>query len=312
MTAPVLSLHHVTATADAAQADLDFYAGLLGLRLVKQTVNFDNPGVYHFYYGDELGRPGTIWTTFPYHGKGVPVGVHGAGQITATAFSVPVGSLEYWDGRLAARGAEATRPEPAFGEARIVITDPSGLTIELVETADDRPGWTHVEVGAGAAIRGLRSVTLTVRDPRRTEAFLMELLGLTVVAGEGEAVRLGAGSGRPGHTLDIRPAGAAPDARNGIGTVHHVALAVPDAATQTAIRSEVMRRGIPVTPVLDRQYFQSIYFREPGGVLLEIATIGPGFTVDETPDALGQTLKLPPWEEPNRTTIEATLPPITA
>lgn len=311
MSRPVVSLHHVTATVDTAQADLDFYAGLLGLRLVKRTVNFDNRGVYHFYYGDELGTPGTIWTTFPYHGKGVRQGVHGAGQITATALSVPRGALGYWVERLRAQRVPVSELESRFGEPALRAVDPSGLVIELVEADDARAPWTGAEVGVEAAVRGLRGVTLTVRDPGTTAAFLAGLLGFEEVGSEADLTRLGAGGSAPGLTLDLRAAGGAPDAVNGLGTVHHVALAVADAETQLAIREEVARRGIRVTPVLDRQYFQSIYFREPGGVLLEVATMRPGFTVDEAPEDLGRGLKLPPWEEPNRAAIEAALPAIT-
>lgn len=311
MSRPIVSLHHVTATVDTAQADLDFYAGLLGLRLVKRTVNFDNRGVYHFYYGDALGTPGTIWTTFPYHGKGVRQGVHGAGQITATALSVPRGSLGHWVERLRARGVAVSELESRFDEPALRAVDPAGLVIELVETDDARAPWTGGGVEAEAAIRGLRGVTLTVRDPAATAAFLSGLLGFEETALEGDLTRLGLGSGAPGLTLDLRAAGGAPDAVNGLGTVHHVALAVADAGTQLAIRDEVVRRGLTVTPVLDRQYFQSIYFREPGGVLLEVATISPGFTVDEAAEELGRGLKLPPWEEPNRAAIEAALPAIT-
>lgn len=311
MSAPAVSLHHVTATVDRAQPDLDFFAGLLGLRLVKRTVNFDNASVYHFYYGDELGRPGTVWTTFPYHGKGVRIGVHGAGQITATALSVRLGTIGYWTERLAGAGVAAEPLAARFDEVGLRVRDPSGLVIELVEGRDDRPGWAGAGVDSASAVRGLAGVTLLVRDPPRTVEFLTGLLGLRVVGTSGRVTRVTAGPDRPGHRLDVRAATDEPDARNGLGTVHHVALAVPDAAAQLAIREEVVRRGIDVTPVRDRQYFQSIYFREPGGVLLEIATVAPGFTLDEPADQLGAALRLPPWEEPNRPTIEAALPRIT-
>jgi len=238
MSSPILGLHHVTATVDDAQADVDFSVSALGLRLVKKTVNFDNHFVYHFYYGDEVGHPGTIWTTFPYKGRGVAVGSKGAGQITVTSFSVPAGSLDAWKTRLRERGYVVTDAPPRFGEESVLITDPSGLVIELVANDAD--------------------------------------------------VRL-------------------PWAKNGLGTVHHVAMAVGSEDDQLKIRGEL--EGVAhVTPVRDRQYFKSIYFREPGGVLFEIATTRPGFPVDEPVSALGRGLKLPPWEEPNRTEIEAQLP----
>lgn len=309
MSVAMRSLHHVTATVDAAQPDLDFYGGLLGLRLVKRTVNFDNHRVYHFYYGDELGTPGTVWTTFPYRGHGVRAGVHGAGQVTATAFSIPPGSVPFWASRLRAAGAGAAERAPAFGETGLRLVDPSGLAIELVEAADPRAPWTGV-VERGAAVRGLRGVTLTVRDGAPTVDFLSELLGFEVLARDGDLIRLGLGSDAPGQTLDVRADPAAPPAVNGIGTVHHVALAVDSPAGQVRLRAELQSRGVQVTEVMDRKYFQSIYFREPGGVLIEVATMSPGFTVDEPAESLGAALRLPPWEEARRTEIEAGLPPI--
>jgi glyoxalase family protein len=310
VTPPIPSLHHVTATVDAAQPDVDFYARLLGLRLVKRTVNFDNHSVWHFYYGDERGTPGTIWTTFPYHGHGVPAGVHGAGQITATAFSVPPGSLGWWAERLRARGVTASLRGPLLGEPALGCLDPSGLVIELVEADDPRAPWTGGGVDAATAIRGIRGVTLTVHDAGPTEAFLAEVLGFVPLGREGDVARLGVAGGGPGRTLDVRAAPDAPRARNGLGTVHHVALAIDGEDAQRALREELVRQGVHVTPVLDRQYFRSIYFREPGGVLLEVATLAPGFTVDEPLGSLGSELRLPPWEESNRAAIEAALPPV--
>jgi glyoxalase family protein len=305
----IKSLHHVTATVNDAQADLDFYAGLLGHRLVKKTVNFDNRRVYHFYYGNAQGTPGTIMTTFPYKGMGVPAGRKGAGQITAISFSVPTGSLGSWRRRLADHGVPVTGEGTRFGEEFIGFEDPSGLVIELVATGrDDREPWTHGEVDRSMAIRGINTLSLTIRAPERSIAFLSELLGWTVAGEEKTRTRLTVGQGGPGHSLDIVGAPDAPPAMNGLGTVHHLAMAVATAEEQLAYREEILRMGVPVTEVLDRQYFQSIYFREPGGVLYEIATIPPGFLVDEEPARLGQALKLPPWEEANRAAIEAGLP----
>jgi glyoxalase family protein len=310
MAPEILSLHHVTATVNDAQEDLDFYCRLLGLRLVKKTVNFDNRGVYHFYYGDRTGTPGTIMTTFPYKGKGVPSGRKGAGQITAIAFSVPPGGQDRWRSRLQSRTVstgEATR----FGEEVIGFSDPSGLTIELIGTGrDTREPWSTGEVDEGMAIRGIHSLELTIADPGRSLALFTSLLGFTVLEREGDRTRLGVQGGGPGRTLDIVAAPAAAPALNGLGTVHHLALAVATPEDQLAYREAVIALGIPVTEVLDRQYFQSIYFREPGGVLLEVATVSPGFLVDEAPDALGQALRLPPWEAANRAAIEAALPAV--
>lgn len=307
----IRSLHHVTATVDDAQADLDFYTGLLGHRLVKKTVNFDNRGVYHFYYGNEQGAPGTIMTTFPYRGMGVPVGRKGAGQITAIAFSVPAGSLDDWRQRLTDHAIAATGSGIRFGEEFLAFADPSGLVIELVATSgDDREPWTTAEVDRSMAIRGVHTLALTIKAPDRSIAFLSDLLGWSVTSEEGGRTRLAVGAGGPGHSLDLVVAAGAPPALNGLGTVHHLAMAVASAEDQLAFRERILRLGVPVTDVLDRQYFQSIYFREPGGVLYEIATIPPGFLVDEDLAELGQSLKLPPWEEPNRAAIEAGLPDV--
>ena len=306
----ILGLHHVTATVNEAQPDLDFYRDALGLRLVKKTVNYDNPNVYHFYYGDERGMPGTIWTTFPYAGWGVAPGRRGAGQITTTSFSVPAGSLSRWTLRLQDHGI-SVREDIASGGNGIVATDPSGLQVRLTETKDDsRTPWTGNGLSADIAIRGLHSVTLTVTAPGPSVSFARELLGFEVVDEAKGLVRMAVNGDLPGHALELRYSGDALPARNGLGTVHHVALAISGEDEQRQLRQELIARGNSVTDVLDRQYFRSIYFREPGGVLYEAATMAPGFTVDEPLAALGQALKLPPWEEKNRAAIESNLPVI--
>lgn len=311
MPAQILGLHHVTATVDDAQADLDFCLDLLGLRLVKKTVNFDNHDVYHFYYGTEQGAPGTIWTTFPYKNRGVRVGRKGAGQVVATAFSVPAASLDSWRARLQASGAHVSGEDDRFGETVLRFDDPSGLWFELVGAREDtRAPWTGNGVGAEAAIRGLHSVTLMVRALPASLALLTEVLGYTVVAQEGHRTRVAAGGRAPGHVIDLVLEPDAPTAVNGLGTVHHVAMAIGSADEQLALREELLARGLAVTDVRDRCYFQSIYFREPGGVLFEVATVQPGFTVDEPLDTLGRGLKLPPWEEPHRPVIESQLVPV--
>jgi glyoxalase family protein len=312
---PILGLHHVTATVDDAQDDLDFCLEGLGLRLVKKTVNFDNHHVYHFYYGDHHGTPGTVWTTFPYSGRGVPVGKKGAGQVTVTSFSVPIGSFDFWRVHLGSRGVAVTDIEPRFDEPAIRFSDLSGLVFELVATGrDERTPWIRRDIegfDAGTAIRGLHSVTIIVCDPAKTIELMTGLLGYKVAGQADRRIRLEVNGGGPGKTIDVAHAPDSTQAVNGIGTVHHVAMAVTSAEEQLQLREELIRYGCNVTEVRDRCYFQSIYFREPGGTLFEIATVQPGFTADEGISDLGRALKLPPWEEPNRTGIEAALVPVT-
>ena len=308
---PIRSLHHVTATSDDAQADLGFCLETLGLRLVKKTVNFDNHHVYHFYYGDETGTPATIWTTFPYKGRGVPVGRKGAGQITVTSFSVPAGSLERWKARLRERALTPVDVEPRFGEERLRVIDPSGLEMHLVPNARDRRlPWSGGEVDEPMAIRGLHSVEIVVHARAKTIDLMTRSLGFAVVNEDKEVTRL-ALTDEPGKTIDVVEAPDAQPATNGLGTVHHVAMAICDGDEQLRLRRELLGQGLKVTDVRDRCYFQSIYFREPGGVLFEAATIRPGFTIDEELPCLGRELKLPPWEEPHRREIEAGLAKVT-
>jgi glyoxalase family protein len=311
MATSILGLHHVTATVDAAQDDLDFCVGLLGLRLVKKTVNFDNHHVYHFYYGDERGTPGTIWTTFPYQDRGVRVGRKGVGQVVATAFSVPAGSLNVWRTRLAKQGIAANDIEERFGDAAVVCSDASGLEFELIAAAhDSRPSWLSGDLGRDAAIRGLHSVTMVVASPAPTLDLMTKLLGYRVAAKTANRIRVEVDAGGPGKTIDIVVDPTKPQAINGLGTVHHVAMAIDSAEEQLRLRDELIRYGCDVTEVRDRCYFTSIYFREPGGVLFEVATRRPGFTIDEEVSKLGTALKLPHWEEPHRADIEAGLAPI--
>ena len=240
---PILGLHHVTATVDDAQADLDFNLEALGLRLVKKTVNFDNHGVYHFYYGDEQGRPGTIWTTFPYRGRGVATGIKGAGQITTTSFSVPAGSLDTWRARLIARDYVVIDEPPRFDEESILVTDPSGLIIELIATTrDSRDPWPNSPLGEDA-IRGLHSVTLTVRDSAATIEFMRDLLGFEIVNEMDARTRVAVNGDMPGKMIDVVHAPNAEAARNGLGTVHHVAMAIADGVEQLRLREEIERRG---------------------------------------------------------------------
>lgn len=305
-------IHHVTAIAGDPQQNVDFYMGLLGLRLVKQTVNFDDPGSYHLYYGDDLGHPGTIMTFFAW--PGAPRGRVGAGQVGVTAFSIPAGSLDYWRERLTARGISVDGPVTRFADRVLSFADPDGMPLELIASAraDERTGWAGGSVPDEHAIRGFHAPTLYVRQGEPSERLLTGVMGFRRIGQDGERVRYAAGEGEaaPGSLVDlvIRPGDAG--ARQGTGTVHHIAWRTPDDERQLAWQSTLAERGIPVTEVRDRQYFRSIYYREPGGILYEIATDTPGFAVDEAPERLGTALKLPPWLETRRPRIEQALPSI--
>lgn len=303
-------LHHVTAIAGDPQKNIDFYITGLGLRLVKKTVNFDDPGTYHLYYGDEAGRPGSLMTFFPW--RGIQRGRIGAGQSTSTAFSVPAGSLGWWVDHFASVVAEARITSTSSSEERLLVADPDGLQIELVATHEDDPRdpWDSASVPAEYAIRGQHSSVLTVRDAERTLALMTNDLGMHVVEQQGNRTRLAAGAGGPGALVDVHASNLVQPGLTAGGTVHHIAFRVPDQATQQRWRDELVSRGHQVTEILDRQYFTSIYFREPGGVLFEIATDTPGFDIDEPLLELGRALKLPPWLEPSREAIEHAVIPI--
>ena len=303
-------LHHVTAIAGDPQKNIDFYITGLGLRLVKKTVNFDDPGTYHLYYGDEAGRPGSLMTFFPW--RGIQRGRIGAGQSTSTAFSVPAGSLGWWVDHFASVVAEARITSTSSSEERLLVADPDGLQIELVATHEDDPRdpWDSASVPAEYAIRGQHSSVLTVRDAERTLALMTNDLGMHVVEQQGNRTRLAAGAGGPGALVDVHASNLVQPGLTAGGTVHHIAFRVPDQATQQRWRDELVSRGHQVTEILDRQYFTSIYFREPGGVLFEIATDTPGFDINEPLLELGRALKLPPWLEPSREAIEHAVIPI--
>ncbi len=301
-------IHHVTAISGEPQRNADFYAGILGLRLVKKTVNFDDPETYHLYYGDGAGSPGTIMTFFPW--AHAPRGRIGAGQLIVTSFSIPATSLGYWTERLVEKGVRFEKPRDRFGETVLTFEDPDGLRIELVAAEDGRTGWADGPVPAEHSIRGLHHVALAVEATDRTAKVMTDSLGFRQVEETEGRVRFAAGEGGPGDLVDVVGASGFPRGSMGVGTVHHVAFRVPDEEAQLAVREEVAALGYNVTAVLDRNYFRSIYFREPGGVLFEIATDPPGFAADEDPDHLGENLKLPPWLENNREHIEAALPPL--
>jgi glyoxalase family protein len=300
-------LHHVTAIAEDPQRNVDFYTTVLGLRLVKRTVNFDVPDTYHLYYGDESGHPSTLLTFFPW--PGTPQGRQGTGMATATAFSVPPEALGWWQRRLQDLGVAADDPMARSDEEVLRLRDPDGLVIELVASdGDARSGWDGVaDVSFEKAIRGLHSVTMSERLLDPTAEMLAGLLGMHVGQDHTDRARFTMASGQAGTVVDVAALSSLPG-RQAAGTVHHFAFRAPDQDTQARWRQQLIDAGVQVTEIIDRRYFTSIYFREPGGVLLEIATDQPGFTVDEPLLELGQSLKLPPWLEPTREQIEAVLP----
>ncbi|PSP97506.1 ring-cleaving dioxygenase [Halobacteriales archaeon QS_5_70_17] len=300
----VPGIHHVTAIAGDPRKNRAFYTGTLGLRFVKRTVNFDDPGTYHLYYGDEVGTPGTALTFFPF--EGARQGRVGAGQTGATAFVIPEGAIDYWIDRFDERGVDREDPIERFGERVLPFRDPDSQPLELIEGATDeavRP-WTE-EVPEASAIRGFHGVTLLSGDVEAT-ARVLETMGYEQRGEEGDRTRYRA----PGDRAAVVDLAGADRGVQGAGTVHHVAFRTADGESQQAWRERLTDAGMRVTEVKDRRYFRSVYFREPGGVLFEIATEGPGFTRDEGLDDLGEELKLPPWLENDREAIAADLPAI--
>lgn len=301
-------MHHVTAIAGDPQRNVDFYTSVLGLRLIKQTVNFDAPHIWHLYYGDEAGRPSSILTFFPW--PGVMRGREGAGLATATAFSVPAESLGWWQNRLKGMGLEASLSQRA-DEAVLTLRDPDRMILELVGTdGDSRSGWDgEASIPSDHAVRGLHAVTMSERAMDATANMLTNLLGMDLAQESSDTARFGMAEAESGALIDV-VAGVAERGLQAGGTVHHVAFRAPDLETMSGWQAELLERGVGVTEIMDRQYFKSIYFREPGGVLFEIATDTPGFDIDEPLLELGRSLKLPPWLEPNREQIAAVLPKI--
>ena len=308
MNKQILGIHHITAIAGNPQTNLDFYAGVLGLHLVKLTVNFDDPTTYHLYYGDGTGHPGTILTFFPW--PSAPKGRRGAGQVTETAFAVPENALDFWTTRLTERAVAFEGPFERFGEKVIAFSDPDGMRIELISTARARAGRAYQDgpVPLDYAIRGFHSATLSEADHRATSALLTGAMGFKLVEQDGNRFRYAVDSGEPSGLVDVLHV---PHERSGrvlVGSVHHIAFRTSDDTEQLAWLDELSRLHYGVSPVMDRKYFHSIYYREPGNILFEIATDPPGFSVDEAPEKLGSQLVLPAWLEPQRVQLEAVLP----
>jgi glyoxalase family protein len=309
MTMQVHGIHHVTAIAGDPQATVDFYTGVLGLRLVKLTVNYDDPQTYHVYFGDEAGHPSTILTFFPW--PGAPRGRAGTGQVTVTAFAIPDGSLGFWADHLKANKVECTGPIRRFDEEVLELQDPDGLHLELVtgrapETSPRPDG----PVPGQHAIRRFYGVTMAVEGYERTAGLLTATLGMREAGTKGNRFRYMAGDAGAPAFVDLLCLPSGPRGRVAVGTVHHIAWRTPDDETQRAWREKIARLGYNVTPIIDRTYFHSIYFREPGGVLFEIATDPPGFAVDEPAGALGKRLVLPPWLESARADLAQVLPTV--
>jgi glyoxalase family protein len=305
----ISGIHHVTSITGDVQKCVDFYVSVLGLRFIKKSINQDMPDTYHIYFGDYVGTPGSAMTFFGW--PTWPKRQTGSGQVTTVAFAVPKRSLEFWSDRLRKLNVDMERTS-RFGTDSIALRDPDGIELELVgEASDERwVPWRDGPVALENAIRGFHSVTLTVAEAAETFDMLGKTMRLRKGAQEGNRTRFEIGEGGPNATVDVVESPEGPVGEESIGTVHHVAWRAADDAHQVAWREALVAAGRSVTPVIDRWYFKSIYYREPGGVLFEIATDGPGFTVDEAPDELGSKLSLPPWFQVRRERLDQVLPPI--
>jgi glyoxalase family protein len=307
----ISGLHHVTAIASDPQRNLDFYVGLLGLRLVKRTVNFDDPGTYHFYFGDARGTPGTILTFFPW--PGARRGQRGVGQIEATAFAISPDSVGYWLDRFKEQHVTAEKTPARFGEEVIRFTDPDGLLLELIASSSPAPfePWPDGPVPSEHALHGFHSVSAALEGYERTARLLRDSFGYRLVKESGNRFRFASSDeAAPGRIVDLLCLPDTGPGRVAAGSVHHIAFRARNDEEQLKWREHLVELGYNVTPVIDRTYFHSIYFREPGGILFEIATEPPGFTLDEKLDELGRHLRLPPWMESARSQIERVLPPV--
>lgn len=304
----ILGIHHITAIAGPAQRNYDFYTKVLGLRLVKTTVNFDDPGSYHLYYGNGTGTPGTILTFFPW-GERVKKGIAGTGMATAIGYSVPAGSLGFWEKRFEEKQVKYNQPAERFGEQYLPFEDQDGLRINLIEVhTDTRSPWETAEVKPGEGLKGFHSITLTLQDVKPTAEILTDVFGYKLLSQEGKHYRYITDAIENAAIVDLVEAAAMPRGHVAGGTNHHVAFRVKNEEILMRFREKVAARGLNITPRIDRNYFFSLYFREPGGVLFELATDNPGFSVDEEVNELGTHLKLPAQYEEEREAIAKALP----
>jgi glyoxalase family protein len=310
MTDPIEGIHHITAIASDPQRNLDFYTQVMGLRLVKLTINFDDPGTYHFYFADELGLPGTLLTFFPW--ANAKRGRKGVGQVSAVGFNIPSGAIGYWQERLKGHGISASDPFSRFDEEVLVLHDPDGMQLELVAREDGANGpiWDGGPVPAQHAVRGFASPTLMIEGFEKTARLMTDIFGYQQIEQSGSRFRFYPknGSGPVGTRVDIEVRPSEQPGQMNAGIVHHIAWRAKNDEQQLAWRQLLIDQGFDVTPVMDRQYFHSIYFREPGGILYEIATDPPGMGLDESVENLGTQLRLPPWMEPRRADIERIVP----
>src|SRR5688572_21483143 len=304
----ILGLHHITAIAGYAKRNYDFYTQVLGLRFIKKTVNFDDPKTYHFYFGDEAGSPGTILTFFPW--EGIPKGKQGSGMPTEIAYAVPNGSLNFWKQRFTDFYVRVTGTGMRFGEEYLSFEDPDGLPLTLIVTNqdDNRKPWETEEVKAENATKGFHSITLTLMNVKETARILTDIFEYEFTGQEGNRYRYTTHTVANASIVDLIEAPNERRTGNGAGTIHHVAFRVKDEKVLMAFREKILAHGLNITPKIDRNYFYSLYFREPGGVLFEVATDNPGFSIDESVHELGKHLKLPPQYESHRKEIEAVLP----
>lgn len=304
----ILGIHHITAIAGNAKRNHDFYTQVLGLRLVKKTVNFDDPETYHFYYGDETGTPGTILTFFPW--EGVTNGKVGTGMATEIGYAIPGKSMEFWMKRLKDNNVKILQQGKRFNEEYVTIADPDGLHLTLIipSQADDRKPWETEAVSGEMAIRGFHSIALTLKDIKRTAEILTDIFDYKLVGEEGNHFRYQTNAVPNASIVDLIHAPGESPAVNAGGTIHHVAFRVSDENTLMAFREKIVKKGFNITPKIDRNYFFSLYFREPGGVLFELATDNPGFAIDEPVSELGKNLKLPAQYESHRAQIQKVLP----